>query len=508
MAITLAALLEGPLGSALNTRVMPEFPHEITQVTLLEGIAEHDALRPGAVAVLGRAAEADAGGYRFDVLVRRAAERGVAALVLRQPTPRSLTAESLAQRGRLALLEVTDTADPLQVLDWLGAAVSGDSRSTLTRLAAAAAYEPAETLGDTEILQEISRLTGVQLDTSSTDQSGAPVEIDGKHTAWVVSTDLGDGPALAARIAATAISRVRTARERETLRPVRSKSSALAQLLLCSHAHLAAVSERAVEVGFEVHGWHTAVRLVVDSVVDSAVDSVVDSGVDSAVDSTSDDEDTLSRIEEDLVPIIASRGREHRASWTVARPDSSLVLVRTTRSDPGRDSDHLVRTTIDEILADLIARHPRARFRVGMATPHLGASGLRTSTEEARVALASARLLDEPVSIATFDSLGLRRMLAEWLVTDTARDTVSDLLAPLDALGPEKAAIAIETLHAYLDERGSLQRAAARLNVHRNAVVYRMAQICETLPHDLKDPDQRFALQLACRGRLMTLGRV
>jgi DNA-binding PucR family transcriptional regulator len=79
------------------------------------------------------------------------------------------------------------------------------------------------------------------------------------------------------------------------------------------------------------------------------------------------------------------------------------------------------------------------------------------------------------VSIVTFDSLGLRRMLTEWLVTDTARDTVSDLLAPLDALGPEKAGILIDTLHAYLDERGSLQRAAARLNLHRNAVVYRMA---------------------------------
>ena len=90
-------------------------------------------------------------------------------------------------------------------------------------------------------------------------------------------------------------------------------------------------------------------------------------------------------------------------------------------------------------------------------------------------------------------------MLAEWLVTDTARDTVSDLLAPLDALGVEKSRVAVETLHAYLDERGSLQRAAARLNLHRNAVVYRMAQISETLPNDLTDPNERFALQLACR---------
>ena len=488
MSITLTGLLEGPLGSALVTRVVPDIPLEITQVTLLEDLVGEDALRPGAIAVLSRASEVDAGGYRFDVLVRRAAERGVAALVMRQATRRSLTAESLAQRGRLALLEVADDADPLQVLDWLGAAVSGDSRTSLARLADAAAYEPDDGAGEGTILLELSRISGVTLTRSDTDTTGAPVEVDGIRTGRIVSTVPGDAATIAAHLAAATISRVLTANERETLRPIRSTSSALSQLLLCANANLAAVSERALDVGLEVHGWHCAVRL--------------------AVDSTSDDEDALSRIEEELVPLIARRPREHRASWTVARPDSSLVLMRTTRSDPGRGSDELVRRAVDELVAELVVRHPAARFRIGVATPHEGAAGLRASAEEARTALASARLLDEPVSIATFDSLGLRRMLAEWLVTDTARDTVSDLLAPLDALGPEKAAIAIETLHAYLDERGSLQRAAARLNLHRNAVVYRMAQISETLPNDLKDPNERFALQLACRARLMTLGKV
>jgi DNA-binding PucR family transcriptional regulator len=111
------------------------------------------------------------------------------------------------------------------------------------------------------------------------------------------------------------------------------------------------------------------------------------------------------------------------------------------------------------------------------------------------------------VSIGSFDALGIQRILAEWLATDSARDTVSDLLAPIDALGPEKAAVAIETLHAYLDERGSLARAATLPNVHRNAVVYRIAKIRRLLPNDLDDSNERFALQLACRARLMSLGR-
>ena len=61
----------------------------------------------------------------------------------------------------------------------------------------------------------------------------------------------------------------------------------------------------------------------------------------------------------------------------------------------------------------------------------------------------------------------------------------------------------MRTLHAYLDERGSLVRCAERLHLHRNAVGYRMRAIREQLGVDLDDPDQRLALQLACRSRLL-----
>jgi DNA-binding PucR family transcriptional regulator len=46
-------------------------------------------------------------------------------------------------------------------------------------------------------------------------------------------------------------------------------------------------------------------------------------------------------------------------------------------------------------------------------------------------------------------------------------------------------------------------RRAERLHLHRNAVGYRIRQIRERLNVDLHDPDQRLALQLACRSRLL-----
>jgi sugar diacid utilization regulator len=489
MSITLTRLLQGPLGSALLLRVLPDDPQLITQVTLLEDFTLTEALRPGTIAVLSRASEVPAGGYALDVLVRQAVEREVAALVMRRATRRSMTAENLAARGGLALLDVRDDADPLQVLDWLGAAVSGDSRAVLAGLAAAAAYQPAATANEEEILRRLSDLSGVSLTRVESDTAiavGTTIEVDGRPRGAVVAHELGDAAIVAEHIAAATIARVLMAHERTSLKPVRSASSALAQLLLCSRSNLAAVAERALEVGLQVHGWHCVVRVAVD------------------MSQGTDDDAVPAQMEDEIVDLIARRPPEPRGAWTVARPDSTIALTRTTRSDPGRGSDEIMRRSLLELLDRLLVRHPDAHFRVGIATAHEGPSGLRTSAEEARIALASAWLSHDAVSIATFDSLGLRRMLAEWLATDTARDTVNDLLSPLDALGPQKAQVAIQTLHAYLDERGSLQRAAARLNVHRNAVVYRMAQISEALPSDLNDPDQRFALQLACRARLLT----
>jgi DNA-binding PucR family transcriptional regulator len=105
--------------------------------------------------------------------------------------------------------------------------------------------------------------------------------------------------------------------------------------------------------------------------------------------------------------------------------------------------------------------------------------------------------------VAAHDAVGVRRMLMEWYASDTARASVRDQLAPLERLGPARADTAIRTLAAYLDEQGSIVRTAQKLHLHRNAVANRLRGITELLELDLDDPDQRLALQLACRARLL-----
>ena len=125
------------------------------------------------------------------------------------------------------------------------------------------------------------------------------------------------------------------------------------------------------------------------------------------------------------------------------------------------------------------------------------------SAAEARGAMLTARAAGKPAGVAAHDAVGVQRMLMEWYTSDTARASVRDQLAPLEKLGTARADTTIRTLAAYLDEQGSIVKTAQKLHLHRNAVANRLRGITDLLDVDLDDPDQRLALQLACRARLL-----
>jgi DNA-binding PucR family transcriptional regulator len=181
----------------------------------------------------------------------------------------------------------------------------------------------------------------------------------------------------------------------------------------------------------------------------------------------------------------------------------AIVLVRVTTSNPGPQAGARAARSAERALQAIRGRLPSLRFRAGVGAPHEGPTGLRASAAEARGALLAARAALKPAGVAAHDAVGVRRMLMEWYASDTARASVRDQLAPLESLGPVRADTAIRTLAAYLDEQGSIVRTAQKLHLHRNAVANRLRGITELLETDLDDPDQRLALQLACRARLL-----
>lgn len=72
-------------------------------------------------------------------------------------------------------------------------------------------------------------------------------------------------------------------------------------------------------------------------------------------------------------------------------------------------------------------------------------------------------------------------------------------LDALRTLDDAKATSYFETLRAYLDHRGDVTTAAAKLSVHPNTLRYRLRRIVEISGLDLDDPDERLVTDLQLR---------
>ena len=74
-------------------------------------------------------------------------------------------------------------------------------------------------------------------------------------------------------------------------------------------------------------------------------------------------------------------------------------------------------------------------------------------------------------------------------------------LGALDDETEASRARLLDTLSAWLGNLGGIAPTADQLDVHPQTVRYRIARLRELLGEQLDDPDARFELQLALRGR-------
>jgi sugar diacid utilization regulator len=232
-----------------------------------------------------------------------------------------------------------------------------------------------------------------------------------------------------------------------------------------------------------IDGWHVAVRLEVDQLAYSG------DGELAAY-------EARLRLARATLQALRALGGE----WHSARA-GAVVLVRMYSEDPGAAASSMVAKDVDAALGRVRSRLPATLIRCGVGSAYAGGDGLRASAAEAGAAVAVARTSGRPNTAIAFDSVGLRRTLVEWYASDTAQDAVGTVLAPLTKLGPVTGERLIQTLHVYLDQRGSFTKTAKLLNLHRNAVAYRINRIFELLDVDRDNPDDLLLLQLACRAR-------
>ncbi|GAA3115483.1 PucR family transcriptional regulator [Streptosporangium carneum] len=469
-------LLSAPGLDGLRHLAGPLDTRRVSRVRLVEDPRDLAGQPAGSMIVLTGAATRRTAGYRLDVAIRDAAAASAAALVLTSfEGPPPVTATALAERGGVSLLAFD--GDLAELVVALERALSGSAADALVR-AEAATSSVLRAGGDPDrIAAAVSRSLGVPVHTD-----GAAFSADVPDGLPDGSDGLSDGPgaqdghlALAVRLALGVATLATTGGQGDDS-PVRSRSQLLTELLIAPEDQAFRLATRARALGFAVDAWHIALRVEPTALTGSNRYAVL----------------------EEMGPVAARLLRsEGGPDWHPARADDALIIIRTQQLDPGRDGLRATVAVAERLLFQLRERFAGAELRCGVSDAHHGPLGLRTSALEARTALLRNRGTASPVTV--YDVAGLDRMLVEWYSSDAARQAVQELLAPVLALGPRRAGPLVRTLQSYLDHQGSPARVAEELHLHRNAVSQRIRRIGELLDADLDDPQQRLALQLACR---------
>ena len=470
----------------------------VAGIRLAERFAELDDAPAGSFVVLSRLASAEITDYRLDMALRWAAIRRVAAVAAfsAEEWEPGVTAMDIAGHADIALVSVPEDADLAALVQAVFGEIGGGAERALARAGQGLeAVRRAERAGAGP--EEFGQVAGHALGTKveyvmAAGEEGVSVPVlagetpSGYFAAAEAGGEIGIAAGLVLHAAAAAAARHLDLARRAIQTPVRSRSELLAELLMSDSAISEDLLDRARQLGIPVSGWHLVVRVEADDLDEAEHDEVRRF-------------ELLESAGQAALQAVSAAGE----TWYLSRIARAIILIRVTTSNPGPQAGARAARSAERALQAIMARLPALRFRAGVGAAHEGPMGLRASAAEARGALAAARAARRPAGVAAHDAVGIRRMLMEWYASETVRASVRDQLAPLEKLGAARADTAIRTLAVYLDEQGSVVRTAERLHLHRNAVTNRLRSITELLDVDLDDPDQRLALQLACRARLL-----
>jgi hypothetical protein len=180
----------------------------------------------------------------------------------------------------------------------------------------------------------------------------------------------------------------------------------------------------------------------------------------------------------------------------VERPDGWTTWSFTPTEPPPtsfRESVVAVRRSLQRFVAE----RDGLRVYAGVGRPYTGIAGLRKSLAEAQEAATIAQAGGTRTGVQHIDELGVQRILVGWYTSEEFGDFARTLLRPVAEIDRDEDLM--RTLEVYLDNESSPTVTANVLGLHRNTVINRVSRIRSVLPVDLDDPDQRLAVQLACR---------
>lgn len=429
--------------------------------------------------------------FRIDVALRQASARGLAGIVFAFDVVLPETATVLASRAQVPVFGALGTASA-DLAKSIDRAITGGASEAMMRGAlaidrarAVAASGPATIEA---ILTAASTALGIRLDlvedASTTWEESNAVCVGEVPIGRLVACSPDASTDVAVPVIAALLSRAAQRSTRDRFASTQSRADLLVELVLAETSRVESFMGQAARLGLPLQHSHVAAWLTPTSV--------------------SEPEARAPRTVQPALELFALQLVEgHDEMWHLAFLQDDLFLV-CTEEHGAADHQRRVREVavrIQEQAQSLAG--PGWAYTLGLGTPKLGALGVRQSAAEARIAAESAIAAGRLGGVELTDVTGLRRVLLDVYASPISRDLLQDTLRPLDTLGPERALTAVRTLQSYLAHERSLVHAGLELMLHPNGVAYRMRQIRGLLDIDLDDPDVRFAVELACRVRLL-----
>lgn len=316
-----------------------------------------------------------------------------------------------------------------------------------------------------------------ELDGATYSMMPVPLEAPLANTLWLVAEDrLGNGArrltkpvfevavwALAARFA-----NERLVQERDA----RSRSGVLQELQQAAEPVSQWVVAQAALMGWQLDGWHAAAHLA---------------GV------RPEPPELYLGLTEELEGELRRQG----LSGVVVPRADGWAFWHTAGEEPGAAFRRELVAALTRTLRSMGALHPGLAICAGVGRAHEGVAGIGRSLAEARQAVLLALAAGKGGDVEHIDEFGVKPLLVGWCSSSAFRELAHALLAPaIDVEGGEEL---LRTLECYLDHESSVKTTAALLDVHRNTVAGRLDRLRGLLPLDLRQPDERLVLQLACR---------
>jgi carbohydrate diacid regulator len=203
----------------------------------------------------------------------------------------------------------------------------------------------------------------------------------------------------------------------------------------------------------------------------------------------------VSLLRSELVRTIREQFAEAQTVVASLGSGTFAVLHRLPAgTSPAADADAATAAICQRAVAAISARHHLAT-RAGIAGPATTPAQLHDAYLDASDALRLGATLHPQDTVLTI--AGLRKHQLIGAAGPRTRQRLRDVELPQLRSSPEWPALR-QTMVAWCESGFNLVRAAARLHLHRNTLIYRLAKIEQLTGRNLRDHPASLTLYLAC----------